>query len=173
MDDVYKYKQCTIDRIQRELREITSDPVEMCTASPVDEANITYWQATIEGPPDSPYDGGLFHLDIVFPCEYPFKPPMIYFTTKIYHPNISRKGAICLDILKQNWVPGWTISKVLLAISSLLTDPNPNDPLEIDIANLYINDRDTYNRTVHDWVITYAMPNNIPNLRFEEDDETF
>lgn len=73
----------------------------------------------------SPYSGGVFFLNIHFPSDYPFKPPKVNFTTKIYHPNINSQGAICLDILKDQWSPALTISKVLLSISSLLTDPNP------------------------------------------------
>ena len=75
--------------------------------------------------PDSPYDGGVFFLDINFPQDYPFKPPKVRFQTKIYHCNVNDKGGICLDILKDNWSPALTVSKVLLSICSLLTDPNP------------------------------------------------
>merc|ERR1712224_372676 len=83
----------------------------------------------IMGPPDSPYQGGVFFLNINFPSDYPFKPPKVHFTTKIYHCNVNSNGAICLDILKDQWSPALTISKVLLSISSLLTDCNPADPL--------------------------------------------
>ena len=87
------------------------------------------------GPEDSAYTGGVFFLNIHFPTDYPFKPPKVQFVTKIYHPNINSNGSICLDILKDQWSPALTISKVLLSISSLLTDANPDDPLVPDIAN--------------------------------------
>merc|ERR1712118_43584 len=93
-------------------------------------------QATIMGPSDSPYQGGVFFLNINFPSDYPFKPPKCHFTTKIYHCNVNSNGAICLDILKDQWSPALTISKVLLSISSLLTDCNPADPLVPEIARL-------------------------------------
>ena len=64
-------------------------------------------------------------MQIVFPPDYPFKPPKIRFLTKMYHCNVDAKGGICLDILKEHWSPALTISKVLLSICSLLTDPNP------------------------------------------------
>lgn len=63
------------------------------------------------GPPDSPYQGGVFFLTIHFPTDYPFKPPKVAFTTRIYHPNINSNGSICLDILRSQWSPALTISK--------------------------------------------------------------
>ena len=70
-----------------------------------------HWQATIMGPPESPYQGGVFFLTIHFPTDYPFKPPKVAFTTRIYHPNINSNGSICLDILRSQWSPALTISK--------------------------------------------------------------
>jgi len=78
------------------------------------------------GPEGSPYAGGIYFLKINFPEEYPFKPPKIVFRTRVYHCNINARGEICLDVLKDNWSPALTISKVLLSICSLLTDPNPS-----------------------------------------------
>ena len=63
------------------------------------------------GPADSPYSGGVFFLAIHFPTDYPFKPPKVSFTTRIYHPNINGNGSICLDILRDQWSPALTISK--------------------------------------------------------------
>ena len=87
------------------------------------------------GPEDSPYTGGVFFLNIHFPTDYPFKPPKVTFVTRIYHPNITFKGFMSLDILNDQWSPALTISKgkiiivVILTIFSLLTDPNPDNPL--------------------------------------------
>ncbi|KAL8830163.1 MAG: hypothetical protein Q9191_001585 [Dirinaria sp. TL-2023a] len=80
---------------------------------------------------DSPYSGGVFFLAIHFPTDYPFKPPKVNFTTRIYHPNINSNGSICLDILRDQWSPALTISK----------DPNPDDPLVPEIAHVYKTDR--------------------------------
>lgn len=113
-------------RIQKELAEISLDPPCNCSAGPKGD-NLYEWSSTIMGPAGSPYAGGVFFLDIHFPQEYPFKPPKVVYRTKIYHCNINSSGAICLDILKDNWSPALTISKVLLSICSLLTDPNPRN----------------------------------------------
>ncbi|KHF99533.1 Ubiquitin-conjugating enzyme E2-17 kDa [Gossypium arboreum] len=79
--------------------------------SPVAE-DMFHWQATLMGPSDSPYAGGVFLVSIHFPPDYPFKPPKVAFRTKVFHPNINSNGSICLDILKEQWSPALTISKV-------------------------------------------------------------
>jgi ubiquitin-protein ligase len=142
-------------RIQKELAEISLDPPCNCSAGPKGD-NIYEWVSTIMGPATSPYDGGVFFLDITFPQDYPFKPPKVVFRTRIYHCNINSTGNICLDILKDNWSPALTISKVLLSICSLLTDPNPHDPLVGSIANQYINDKETHDKIAVEWTKRYA-----------------
>ncbi|PFH57524.1 hypothetical protein XA68_14910 [Ophiocordyceps unilateralis] len=123
-----------LKRINKELTDLGRDPPSSCSAGPVGE-DLFHWQATIMGPADSPYAGGVFFLTIHFPTDYPFKPPKVNFTTRIYHPNINSNGSICLDILRDQWSPALTISKVLLSICSMLTDPNPDDPLVPEIAH--------------------------------------
>lgn len=135
---------------------MSKDPPAGCSAGPVGD-DLFHWQATIMGPPDSPYQGGVFFLTIHFPTDYPFKPPKLAFTTRIYHPNINSNGSICLDILRSQWSPALTISKVLLSICSLLTDPNPDDPLVPEIARMYKTDKDRYNQLAKDWTHKYAM----------------
>ena len=139
-----------------ELVDLGKDPPANCSAGPVGD-DMFHWQATIMGPDDSPYSGGVFFLDIHFPADYPFKPPKVHFTTRIYHCNINSNGGICLDILKDQWSPALTISKVLLSICSLLTDPNPDDPLVPDIAQLLKTDRGRHDSTAREWTSKYAM----------------
>ena len=145
-----------LKRIQKELIEICKEPPSNISAGPSNSSDLYHWQATIMGPSDSPYEGGVFFLNISFPSDYPFKPPKLSFTTKIYHPNINSNGCICVDILKTNWSPAFTISKVLLSISSLLDDPNPEDPLVPEIADKYKKDREGYNKTAKEWTNKYA-----------------
>jgi len=144
-----------LKRIQKELVELERDPPGNVSAGPEGD-DVFKWKATIIGPEGSPYQGGTFFLNINFPQDYPFKPPKITFDTKIYHPNISAQGGICLDILKDQWSPALTISRVLLSISSLLNDPNPEDPLVPDIAREYKNNLDKFKATAREHTLKYA-----------------
>ncbi|XP_041363244.1 ubiquitin-conjugating enzyme E2-17 kDa-like [Gigantopelta aegis] len=146
-----------LKRITKELLDLKKDPPAGCSAGPVDSAkDMFHWQACIQGPQDSPYSGGTFFLNVHFPTDYPFKPPKVSFATKIYHPNINSNGSICLDILRSQWSPALTVQKVLLSIASLLTDPNPDDPLVPEIAKIYKQDREKYNKLAAEWTRKYA-----------------
>ncbi|KAL9012525.1 MAG: hypothetical protein Q9173_002718 [Seirophora scorigena] len=145
-----------LKRINKELTDLGRDPPSSCSAGPIGD-DLFHWQATIMGPGDSPYSGGVFFLAIHFPTDYPFKPPKVNFTTRIYHPNINSNGSICLDILRDQWSPALTISKVLLSICSMLTDPNPDDPLVPEIAHVYKTDRSRYESTAREWTRKYAI----------------
>ena len=143
-------------RLTKELHEMESEPPLNCSAGPYGD-DLFHWKGSIIGPADSPYDGGVFFLDITFSQDYPFKPPKVKFTTKIYHCNVSDKRGICMDILKDNWSPALTISKVLISLCSLLTDPNPNDPLQPNIAKQYKTNRQAHDQTARQWTIKYAQ----------------
>lgn len=148
-------KDMALKRINKELQDLGRDPPANCSAGPVGD-DLFHWQATIMGPEDSPYAGGVYFLNIYFPADYPFKPPKVNFTTRIYHCNINANGGICLDILKDQWSPALTISKVLLSICSLLTDANPDDPLVPEIAQIYRTDRARHDATAREWTAKYA-----------------
>ena len=148
----------SMKRILKELNDLGKDPPAGWSAGPESESDMYNWLAAVIGPSDSPYANGLFFLNITFTSDYPFKPPKVSFTTKIYHPNVNSNGTICLDILKEQWSPALTISKVLLSILSLLTDPNPDDPLVPEIAQLYKSDRSKYNDKAAEWTSLYANP---------------
>ena len=142
-------------RITKELENLKKDPPANCSAGPVGD-DIFHWQATLMGPGESPFEGGVFFLDINFPTDYPYKPPRVTFSTKIYHPNINSSGGICLDILKDQWSPALTISKVLISICSLLDDPNPDDPLVPSIAELYKRDKAEYFLKAKTYTLQFA-----------------
>ena len=144
----------SLNRINKELIEFKIDPPSNCSAGPVND-DLYKWEATIIGPEKTPYESGVFKLEILFPNNYPFKPPKIKFITRIFHPNINRYGNICLDILDKQWSPALTINKVLLSISSLLSDPNADDPLDVRAAQLYNENREEFNQIAR----TYTLQN--------------
>ena len=144
-----------LKRLQKELLDMEKDAPSNCSAGLIND-DIFSWKATLLGPSGTPYEGGIFYLKIFFTPDYPFKPPKITFETKIYHPNINSVGAICLDILKDNWSPALNISKVLLSICSLLSDPNPDDPLVSEIANIYKLNKAQYEANAREYTLKYA-----------------
>ncbi|KAN0076048.1 Ubiquitin-conjugating enzyme/RWD-like protein [Elaphomyces granulatus] len=112
-------------------------------------------RATIEGPPQSPYKGGIFHLIVHWPNEYPYRPFEIRFLTKVYHPNIDHQGVICMDLLGQ-WSPSLSLPSILECINSMLSDPQCDDPLVPEIAMTYVQDRELYNRNARAYTEKYA-----------------
>ena len=144
-----------VKRLNEEVKDLSKNPIDNCSAGPVED-DIMHWIATIIGPEKTPYEGGIFKLDIKFMPEHPFKAPSISFITPIYHCNINKRGSICLDILKDQWSPALTISKVLLSICSLLSEPNPNDPLEPDIAKLLVENKELHDGQAREYTLQYA-----------------
>ncbi|KAG0172427.1 Ubiquitin-conjugating enzyme E2 T [Apophysomyces sp. BC1034] len=112
----------------------------------------------IKGPPDSPYEKGLFQLEINIPQQYPFHPPQIRFKTPIYHPNIDENGRICADILKQDgWKPSLNLSTTLISLSTLMACPNPDDPLDADIAKEYTLDHAGFIKKATEYTLKHAV----------------
>jgi ubiquitin-conjugating enzyme E2 D/E len=112
-------------RIAKEIADMTRDPPPSISAGPVEDSNVYVWTATIMGPTESPYAGGLFTLHISIPSDYPFTPPKVQFVTKISHPNVRPDGSICLDILKDQWSPALTITKVIFDPPLKAPPPRP------------------------------------------------
>ncbi|PAA94287.1 hypothetical protein BOX15_Mlig018001g1 [Macrostomum lignano] len=143
------------NRIVRELRTMQSDPLPYVSAGPIDEDLLT-WRGVIVGPAGTPYENGQFDLRIQFPSDYPLKPPKLQFLTQIYHPNINSRGLVCLDILQKQWSPALTISKVLLSLTSLLSEPNPDDPLVGNIGRQYKTNYGEFVRLAREATRKYA-----------------
>ena len=121
--------------------------------------NYRHWKGRIKGPIDTCYAGGVFDVDIIIPDDYPFKPPKMKFDTKIWHPNISSvTGAICLDILKNEWTPALTIRTAFISLQALMCEPVPNDPQDAVVAKQYMSDIKLFNQTAKHWVEEYANP---------------
>eukprot|EP01084_Bolivina_argentea_P015681 29393_1 len=134
-------------RLMRDFRRLQNDPPHGITAAPLED-DIMQWEAVIFGPDDSPWEGGTFKLNLAFTEDYPNKAPKVKFITKMFHPNIYADGSICLDILQHNWSPIYDIAAILTSIQSLLTDPNPNSPANVEAAKLYQENRREYEKRV-------------------------
>lgn len=143
-------------RIIKETERLIAEPVPGISAVP-HEDNLRYFDVSIHGPSQSPYEGGIFKLELFLPEDYPMTPPKIRFLTKIYHPNIDKLGRICLDVLKSNWSPALQIRTILLSIQALLGAPNPDDPLANDVAQRWKEDEPAAIQTARDWTRTHAM----------------
>lgn len=124
-------------RIQRDLKSLLDDPIQNCKIKLDKNDLLTNWIISMDGPSDSIYQDKKLKLTLTFNECYPFKPPTATFISKIYHPNVGEDGSICIDSLKKEWTPVSTVSTILLVISSLLTDPNPEDPLNAEAGKLY------------------------------------
>ncbi|XP_050397716.1 (E3-independent) E2 ubiquitin-conjugating enzyme UBE2O [Patella vulgata] len=143
-------------RLRSELKTLKMDPPEGIQATPLDR-HCCHWQASITGPHGSPYEGGIFLLYLQIPQSYPMRPPKVRFITKIFHPNISRHGDVGLDSIHHNWSLALTISKVLISIQSLLTDPFINVCMEPTIGRVNSSQRSEFDRIARRWTWKYAM----------------
>ncbi|XP_026806153.1 ubiquitin-conjugating enzyme E2 T-like isoform X1 [Rhopalosiphum maidis] len=147
-------------RLKKELGQLLDKPPFGMKVN-VKEGSTSVLEAELSGPKDSPYENGVFKLQIELPVKYPFEPPRVTFITPVYHPNIDSGGRICLDILKMPpsgaWKPLITIEGVLIAICNLMNCPNPNDPLVLDIAKEFKNDKETFESKAKHYTKEHAI----------------
>lgn len=124
-------------RLLHEYRQLTLSPIEGLTAGPVSEDNLFHWECLISGPPDTPWEDGVFPATLTFPQDYPLSPPTLKFTCEMFHPNIYADGTVCISILhapgedpfgyegeSERWSPVQSVEKILLSVVSLLAGPN-------------------------------------------------
>jgi len=143
-------------RIAKELADIRADSYSHIRAEPVADS-ITNLKGSFEGPPGTPYEGGTYEVTITIPNEYPFKPPVMKFATKIWHPNVSSQtGAICLDTLSTGWSPVLTIKSAMISLQSLLSSPEPKDPQDAVVAQQMIKNPKEFDRQAREWAVKYA-----------------
>lgn len=153
------HSQDKLTNTSQELAECTKTPPPGMTVSLASESNLHKWHVTLAGPAASPYAGGTFGLVVNLPVEYPFKAPVVTFSTRIYHPNVTNdaQGSICLGALKaENWKPASKLLGVLEAVRGLLVEPMPDDPLEARIAEEYKRDRKEFDKKARQHVTQYA-----------------
>mmetsp|Transcript_10422 Transcript_10422/g.24986 ORF Transcript_10422/g.24986 Transcript_10422/m.24986 type:complete len:165 (+) Transcript_10422:74-568(+) len=135
-------------RLMSEAKELMRSPPAGVSAAPTSDDDVTQWTASIVGPEETAWEGGIFRLQLSFGPEYPAKPPRVKFTPPIFHPNVYGNGELCLDILQSQWTPALSISSLLVSVASLLTDPNPASPANPEAARLYEKDKKAYRRRV-------------------------
>ena len=118
-------------RIQSELSELNNDPTldGQMKVELLNDSNMLKLKGTFKGPPQTPYADGSFITLFDLSSNYPFKPPAVTFQTRVWHPNVSDRGYICVDLLRSRWTPASTLKVVLLSLQLLMQDPNPNSPL--------------------------------------------
>lgn len=145
------------NRILQETRELAKNPPMGITATPKGD-NMRYFDVTIQGPKDTPYEGGVFRLELFLSESYPLVAPNVRFLTKIYHPNIDKIGRICLDILTKTWTPALKIETTLLSIQALLDEPNPDDGLDTAVTKHWETDPAGAREKAKEWTRLYAHP---------------
>lgn len=133
-------------RLTRELAKLSKENVDGVEI--LANNDIYNWKAVIDGPKDTPFENGKFHLELKFYDDYPVKPPSVKFSTQMFHPNIYKDGKICVDILQREWSPAQNIRTILISIRSLLLDPNPDSPANRDAAKLFVSNKEEYYKKV-------------------------
>lgn len=142
--------------MSKEVRDIQSEPSLGITITLVD-GSLYHLVGCFPGPVDTPYQGGMFSVDIQVPDRYPFVPLAMRFITRVYHCNVSSTtGAICLDILKDAWSPVLTIKSALISLQSMLSSPEPDNPQDAEVARHLLTDRKGFEITARDWTARFA-----------------
>ena len=164
-------------RVAKEIADIQSDTLSKILAEPAGNGDdIMHLKGSFSGPPGTPYEGGTYKVDIRIPGDYPFRPPVMRFDTKVWHPNVSsqtvsrffhlscidkadelcEKGAICLDTLSSAWSPVLTIKSALLSLQSLLSTPEPKDPQDAEVAGMLMRNPKEFDRVAQEWAVKHA-----------------
>ncbi|OZJ02280.1 Ubiquitin-conjugating enzyme E2 S, partial [Bifiguratus adelaidae] len=129
-------------QVSRELQALHRQALEdIAVVQSDDLSEITAW---IKGPEQTPYEGGYFKVKLVLGSDYPNAPPKGYFITKIFHPNVSKTGEVCVNTLKKDWKKELGITHVLLTIKCLLIVPNPESALNEEAGRLLLEKYDDY-----------------------------
>lgn len=128
-----------------------------CSVGPIKNTDIFRWNVLLPGPKKSCYENGLFKLLLIFPPNYPEDPPDITFITKIYHPNISNDGVICVSSKSADWDENRDIISVIYSIYVLLTKPNLEHGLNKEALILYKNDYESFKKKAKEFTEKHAI----------------
>ena len=142
-------------RIASDYKLITQQPPEGVRF--ISQKSLLEWECEIDGPVDTIWEGGTFRLAVIFPPDYPFRAPNVKFITPMYHPNVSKQGGICLDLLIDKWLPSYHTASLLISIRSFLDDPNPEHGLNNDALEVYRKDKKKYEENVKAYITQYGV----------------
>jgi len=151
----------TMRRLMREISELKNSPPEGIRIVTSDE-NILDVTGIIEGPEGTPYAGGYFRVRFKFTEEFPAAPPKCWFATKIFHPNVSSAGEICVNTLKKDWKSSYGIGHILVTVKCLLIYPNPESALDEEAGKLLLEDYDSYSSRAKLITSVHATPRTSP-----------
>eukprot|EP00457_Paulinella_chromatophora_P012174 gb/GEZN01012364.1/.p1 GENE.gb/GEZN01012364.1/~~gb/GEZN01012364.1/.p1 ORF type:complete len:235 (-),score=52.71 gb/GEZN01012364.1/:245-949(-) len=144
-------------KVMKEIRKLLKHPPEGMKVF-VDDGNIAEIHADIDGPVNTPFEGGVFRVKLSLSSDFPNSPPKGTFVTKIFHPNVSKLGEICVNTLKKDWKPALGIEHVLLVIRCLLICPNPASALNEEAGKLLMEHYEDYSRRAKLMTKIHAMP---------------
>jgi len=133
----------TIKRVIKELADLTQNPPEGIKVVPCED-DVSDIEAIVEGPAGTPYEGGIFRVKLILGSDFPASPPKGLFLTKIFHPNVSSKGEICVNTLKKDWKSDLPLKHVLLTVKCLLIVPNPESALNEEAGRLLLERYEDY-----------------------------
>ncbi|KAF7373231.1 Ubiquitin-conjugating enzyme E2 S-B [Mycena sanguinolenta] len=130
-------------RLMREITQLKNSPPEGIRVQ-TSEDNMLDLTGIIEGPEGTPYAGGYFKVRFTFTEEFPAAPPKCWFATKIFHPNVSNAGEICVNTLKKDWKATYGVEHILVTVKCLLIYPNPESALDEEAGKLLLEDYGSY-----------------------------
>ncbi|KAF8128519.1 ubiquitin-conjugating enzyme/RWD-like protein [Mycena galopus ATCC 62051] len=130
-------------RLMREITQLKNSPPEGIRVQ-TSEDNMLDLTGIIEGPEGTPYAGGYFKVKFTFTEEFPAAPPKCRLATKIFHPNVSNAGEICVNTLKKDWKATYGIEHILVTVKCLLIYPNPESALDEEAGKLLLEDYGSY-----------------------------
>jgi len=144
-----------LHEVAKQLHSLQSDAPEGIKVF-MNEGDLTDIQANIEGPAGTPYEGGLFKIKIVLGKDYPQSPPRGFFLTKIFHPNVSKSGEICVNTLKRDWKADLGLKHILITVKCLLIYPNPESALNEEAGKLLLEQYAEYSKQAKMMTEIYA-----------------
>ncbi|KAJ5075905.1 hypothetical protein M0811_06767 [Anaeramoeba ignava] len=134
-----------LKRVMKELAELNKTPLDGIKII-FEEDNISEIHAIIQGPEKTPYEGGNFTMKLVLSSDFPHSAPKGYFITKIFHPNVSKTGEICVNTIKRDWSPNLGIKHIFLVIKCLLINPNPESALNEEAGKLILENYEEFSK---------------------------